>query len=59
MKQSVSRKPYFMEPEGFLQYIHEPSTGPYSVPEHLSSYRLSYLSKIDFNIILRPTSWFS
>jgi hypothetical protein len=46
-----------MEPEVSLPCSQDPSTGPYSEPDHSSQYH-SILSKIDFNIIHSPTSWF-
>jgi hypothetical protein len=41
---------HFVETKGSLPCLQEPSNSPYPEPDHC------YLSKIDFNIILPPTS---
>jgi hypothetical protein len=47
-----------MQPEGSLPCPQEPSTGPYPEPDRSNSYH-PILSKIYFNIVHQPTSWFS
>jgi hypothetical protein len=49
---------HFMEPRGSLLCSQEPSTGPYPEPDQSSPYH-PILSKINFNIIHPPRSWFS
>jgi hypothetical protein len=49
---------HFMEPEGSSPYSQEPSTGPYPKPDRSSPYH-PILSKIYFNTVLPPTSWYS
>jgi hypothetical protein len=46
-----------MEPEVLLRRSQEPSTVPYPEPDRSSLYH-PILSKIDFNIVHSPTSWF-
>jgi hypothetical protein len=48
-----------MEPEGSLTCSHEPCINPYPKPDQSTPNYSFYLSKIHFNIILPPTSWFS
>jgi hypothetical protein len=47
-----------MEPEGSLPCSQEPSTGPFPEPDQSNAYH-TILSKIDFHIILPPTSSYS
>jgi hypothetical protein len=48
----------FMEPEGSLPCSQEPFTGPYPQPDKSNPHH-PILSKIHFNIVHPPTSWFS
>jgi hypothetical protein len=48
---------HFLESEGLISYSQEPSTGPYSEP-YQSNPHHSILSKIHFNIVHPPTSWY-
>jgi hypothetical protein len=48
-----------MESEGSLPCSQEASTGLYPKSDRSSPYRLTYLSKIHFNIVPPPTSWCS
>jgi hypothetical protein len=52
---------HFMEPEGTLPLLKEPSTFPNPEPDKSNPYHTipSYLSKIYFNIVYAPTSWSS
>jgi hypothetical protein len=51
---------HFMEPEGPLPRLHEPSTSPYSEPDRSNPYHpILILSKIHFITVHPPTSWSS
>jgi hypothetical protein len=49
---------HFMDPGGSLPCSQEPSTSPYPEPDQPSLHN-PILPKINFNIILTPTSWSS
>jgi hypothetical protein len=49
--QLVKKFLYFMELEESLTYLQEPSSGPYSKPDHFSPYSQTLSFKISFHII--------